>query len=206
MERATSASHLRAVDGGGRTPDPSEAELVRRAAGGDGGAWTRLYQDNFQRLYSDLLHHVYDRATAEELCQEAFAAALLALPRFDGRVAFRTWLRGVAQNLVRKHWRSLERRGRAFRKLEADVRDERPTDPEQHHMRDAQADALAAVLEELPTAQREVFILRDVQGVPVDEVAQILSLSPGNVRVRANRARAKIREGLQRLGWLGSTS
>ncbi len=61
---------------------------------------------------------------------------------------------------------------------------------------------LEAILVELPAPLRETFIMRDVQGLPVEEVAERLGTTPGNVRVRANRARAKIRERLEELGWL----
>lgn len=182
---------------------PVEAELIARAVAGDAGAWTRLYQDNFQTLYTDVLYLVHVPAIAEELTQESFAAALVALSRFDGARPFRTWLRGVAHNLVRHHWRKHSRRARAYQRFGDTVSaGAGPTTLERQHLDERRADVLEEVLAELSPSYREVFVLRDVQGLTVEEVAERLEISPGNVRVRANRARARIRAELTRLGWI----
>ena len=206
MASRTTAPHLRAVPAQGE-PDGAalEDELVARAQDGDGRAWARLYQTHFDRVYRDLFYQVGNPAEAEELVQETFAMALRGLSGFDGRSSFVTWLRGIGHNLVRKHWRTRERRGRAYDRLE---RTQAATgtggaDPEAKHLRDQRAQVLQSALQTLPTSLREVFILRDVQGIPVEDVAARLQISAGNVRVRANRARGKIKEELTRLGWLG---
>lgn len=197
-------------------PDPDSAQqplsaaevdeiLVGRAQRGDGNAWARLYQRHFDAVYKDVLYMVEQSATAEELVQEAFAAALVSLQRFDGRASIRTWLRGIAQNLVRKHWRSHSRRGRAYDRAEREAPLLGPRtgdDPESSHLRERRARVLSEVLATLPDPLREVFVMRDVQGLPVEEVADLLKISAGNVRVRANRARGRIRDELTRLGWL----
>lgn len=193
------------ADDGATAPEDLDLLLVERARTGDGAAWARLYQRHFDAAYRDVLFMVEQSATAEEVVQEAFAAALVSLNRFDGRSAFRTWLRGIAQNLVRKHWRSRERRGRAYDKVERDARTFGPRavdDPEATHVRDRRAQVLSEILEMLPASLREVFVMRDVQGLEVDDVAGRLRISPGNVRVRANRARSRIRDELSRRGWL----
>lgn len=202
--RRTTAPHLRPVadDGVDRSGDV-ETTLIARAIAGDGRAWTRLYQDHFQGLYTDLLYLVGEPAAAEELSQDTFAAALVSLRRFDSRASFSTWLRGVGHNLVRKHWRTKARRGRAYSRLGSGSPSSDPSaDPEGHHVQDRQAEVLAAVLEELPDSLREVFVMRDVQGLSPEEIAARLRLRPGNVRVRCNRARKRIRAELARLGWI----
>lgn len=176
-------------------------ELVGRAREGDGQAWARLYQEHHRRLYTDLMYLLDDPAAAEELCQETFAEALVSLRRFDGRSSFETWVRKIGHNLVRKHWRKHARRGRAYDKVAREPRRE-PRSPESYHLQDQRAEVLSQVLELLPISLREVFILRDVNGVDVGEVAQRLDISEGNVRVRANRARKRIRTELANLGWL----
>src|SRR5690606_42029329 len=70
------------------------------------------------------------------------------------------------------------------------------------HLQERRAEILEPLLAELPDTRREVFVLRDVQGLDVPEVAQRLGITPGNARVRANRARAQLREHLAALGWL----
>jgi RNA polymerase sigma-70 factor (ECF subfamily) len=184
-------------------PNPDEV-LVVRAQRGDGEAWARLYQRHFDVVYRDVLFMVEQAATAEEIVQEAFAAALVSLTRFDGRASVRTWLRRIAQNLVRKHWRSHTRRNRAYARVQ---RESEPVlhavgDPEAAHVRDRRAQALTEALTQLPDSLREVFVLRDLQALPVEDVAERLQITPGNVRVRANRARNRIREVLAEQGWL----
>lgn len=71
--------------------------------------------------------------------------------------------------------------------------------------RKARARALSHAIEELPSALRETFVLRDVQGLPVDEVAQRLGTTSGNIRVRATRARAKLRSILVEMGAMEAT-
>jgi RNA polymerase sigma-70 factor (ECF subfamily) len=197
-------AHLRPVPTEADAP-AVEDELVARARQGDGRAWARLYQRHFDRVYRDLFFQVEDATVAEELVQETFAKALVGLDRFDGRSSLLTWLRGIGQNLVRKHWRGRARRGRAYEGLANTYRAGPRTapDPETSHLRDQRARVLSEALETLPASLREVFVMRDVQGLEVDDVAQRLEISAGNVRVRANRARAKLREELTRLGWLG---
>jgi RNA polymerase sigma-70 factor, ECF subfamily len=183
----------------------ADAALLERASAGDSRAWTRLYQSHFDRLYRDVAFLVGAGGATEEIVQETFAIAWTKLAGFDGRSSFATWLRGIAHNLVRRHWRTRERRGRAYEKLAqiADGVAPRDRDPEGTHLQDERAQALEVVLETLPAALREAFILCDVQGLPPQEVADRLGITNGNVRVRAARARQQIREALQRMGWLG---
>lgn len=214
MRSSSSHDHLRAVPTPGQhdpgevaAPDDTELErrLLARAIEGDAPAWARLYQSHFDHVYRDVLYLVQVPATAEEIVQESFAIALTGLRRFDGRSSFVTWLRGIAHNLVRKHWRSHTRRGRAFSRLEQACDRAAPRaadDPEASHLQSQRAQALSAALDTLPDSLRETFVMRDVQGLSVDDVATRLQTTAGNVRVRANRARARIRAELARLGWL----
>jgi RNA polymerase sigma-70 factor, ECF subfamily len=185
--------------------DGPEAALLERAQHGDARAWTRLYQSHFDRLYRDVAFLVGANGATEEIVQETFAIAWTKLKTFDGRSSFATWLRGIAHNLVRHHWRTHERRGRAYERLAQISDSAAPSerDPERAQLQDERAEALQAVLETLPAALREAFVLCDVQGLAPQEVADRLGISNGNVRVRAARARAQIRETLQRMGWLG---
>ncbi|MEX1362441.1 MAG: RNA polymerase sigma factor [Nannocystaceae bacterium] len=204
MPSADNIHHLRPVPRADGPNDDLEAVLIARARGGDGRAWARLYQRHFDTVYRDLYYQLGNAGVAEELVQETFAQALVGLPRFDGRSSLVTWLRGIGQNLVRKHWRGDTRRDRAYTRLADDPQSVPGSelDPEQSHLRTQRARVLEDALQTLPPSLREVFVMRDVQGLSVPEVAERLSISEGNVRVRANRARAKIRNELTRLGWL----
>lgn len=177
--------------------------LVARARDGDTDAWARLYQEEFDGLYRHIGYLTHDPVVAEDLVQEAFARALANLRRFDGRSTFSTWLHGIAINVVRKHWRGSSRRDRAYKRLEQHVAiRSRTGDPETSHLGKQRARVLLEVIETLPPKLREAYVLCDLRQLPRDQAAAQLSITPGNLSVRATRARARIRDELVRLGWL----
>jgi RNA polymerase sigma-70 factor (ECF subfamily) len=75
-------------------------------------------------------------------------------------------------------------------------------DPERNLQRDRRAAALLDALESLPPHLREAFTYCDLQGVPIERAAEELGIKPGNLRVRAHRARARIRKQLIADGWI----
>ncbi|EDM81038.1 hypothetical protein PPSIR1_25701 [Plesiocystis pacifica SIR-1] len=190
------------------------ARLVERARARDTRAWARLYQGCFPGLMRHVTFMVVDVNVAEDLCQETFAVAFANIDRFDPQAlpdlavdqAFAAWVRGIAQNLVRKHWRKRERQGRAFARLEVVVDRSAPARTQVETLeRERQADALAAALEQLPPNLREAFILSDLRGLGASEAAAALGISAGNFRVRASRARSRLRELLTRAGAMEPT-
>lgn len=186
-------------------PGDREAALLERARAGDVEAWSRLYQEHFDRVFRHVTYLTGDTHAAEDLVQETFARAFVGLAQFEARASFSSWLRGIAVNIVRKHWRSRYRGDQAMSRLEAASRDlaaGADADPEGGHLRRRRAEVLLAVLETLPAPLREAFVLCDLQDMPVQAAAAELGVSPGNLRVRATRARARIRDELVRLGWL----
>lgn len=183
-------------------PPAPEAALVERARRGDVDAWARLYQDNFDALYRHVAYLVGEPHATEDLVQETFAQAVVGLRQFTGRSSVQTWLRGIAQNLVRRHWRSRSRGSRALDRLEHMTHAAPDSTLEGAYLRQRHAEVLIHVLDTLPTALREAFILCDLREVPLPEAAADLGISLNNLRVRATRARARIRDELARLGWV----
>jgi RNA polymerase sigma-70 factor (ECF subfamily) len=189
----------------GPPADTGEAALVTRARGGDIEAWSRLYQEHFDRVFRHIAYLTGDTQAAEDLVQETFARAFVGLSGFTGEGNFIGWLRGIAVNVVRKHWRSHYRGTRAMDRLEqmaAGTTAGPDADPEGSHLRQRRAEVLLAILDTLPAPLREAFVACDLQEQPVQQAAAELGVSPGNLRVRATRARARIRSELVRLGWL----
>jgi RNA polymerase sigma-70 factor (ECF subfamily) len=182
-----------------------EARLVERARAGDAAAWSRLYQRHFDSVFRHVRYLTGSTDLAEDLTQEAFAHALVSLSRFRGEASFSTWLHKIALNVVRKHWRWRRNTDAAHERLaRANELRARPVgDPDGHTVRKARAAALYAILDAMPDHLREVFVLRDLEGVPQAEIAARLEISDGNAAVRATRARAHVRRELERLGWLG---
>lgn len=185
-------------------PDPRELTQIERARGGDAAAWSQLYHEHFQRILKYVAYLAGDVQAAEDLVQETFARAYVGLTRFEPHAPFVGWLRGIALNVVRRHWRSQRRGDQAMAHLEwmrqgAAVGE---PDPEGAHLRRQRAEVLLAILETLPESLREAYVLSDMHEMSAVEAAAELGLTPGNLRVRATRARARIRDELIRLGWV----
>lgn len=187
-------------------PAASEAELLERllsrARRGDTQAWARLYQAHFDAIHRHATYLVGDPSLGEDLVQDVFAQAMVSIARYDGRSSFLGWLRGITSNIARMHWRSQSRRRSAYDRLNRSPTDRARSLPDEAHVQAKQAEALLAALEILPANLREAFVLLDLQERDADEVAAELGLSVGNLRVRASRARGRVREILDRQGWL----
>lgn len=163
------------------------------------------------------LARVASRALAEEVVQEAWLTVLRDLDRFEGRSAFRTWVFGIVVNLARAQARTErravalpdEQRGGA---VEA-ARFRPPGERWAGHWHvppqawsSAEDDAIAAerrevvlrAIAELPPRQREVLVLRDVEGCSAPETCNILRLTDTNQRVLLHRARSHVRSALER--------
>ncbi len=213
---AQPGSHLRPVPAPGHpghpgtvgepAARPSSLELVARAQAGEMAAWSRLYQDNFERIYRHVRALTGESHVSEELVQETFVQALLKISSFDGRSAFSTWLHGVAINVVRNHWRSQKSTAKAHARLEIVRSMDAPGDePGAAVHRQQRVKALYAALELLPDPLRVAFVLRDLEGLSPEEAAARLEISPGNLAVRATRARQRIRKQLVAWGVLSES-
>jgi len=201
MARAANAGAANANDGS--VEAHSTEALVTRAQRGDVEAWALLYEKHFQGVYRHICYLTGDPLLAEDLVQEAFARAMTSATGYDGRASFVTWLRGIALNVVRMHWR----RARITDRVQGDLRVLHKVapaagTPEQLHLQDERMQAIYEILATLPTHLREAFVLRELEGLPTREAAQQLGISAGNVAVRATRARQRIRKDLGRRGWL----
>jgi RNA polymerase sigma-70 factor (ECF subfamily) len=181
------------------------ARLVEAARAGDLDAWARLYQDTFDALVRHVCFLIGDATAAEDLVQDVYARAITHIEQYDRRASFVGWLRGIALNVVRMYWR----RSRTADRIHDRLREvalvttggaAMPVD--RIHQQDARMRLVYEILGTLPEKLREAFVLRELEGLPPEEAAAQLGISPGNLAVRASRARAKIRHQLEKLGWM----
>jgi RNA polymerase sigma-70 factor (ECF subfamily) len=150
----------------------------------------------------------------EEVVQEAFAAALEALPRFRGRSRVKTWLFSILHNKVSDHIAARSRARGREESLDEDplagAFDERGAwkQPPADRLPGPEAKAYGAELREslseavgrLPQKQRQVFLLRDVRGFTGQEACNILAIKPTHQRVLLHRARLALRAALLEAG------
>jgi len=173
-----------------------EKKLVRLAQDGSEEAFASLVRTYQARVYSMALHFTRNREVADDLAQEVFLKAYLALPKFRFHSEFGTWLYRIAVNHIKDY---LRRKGRAKEVPLDDVREiasageEETLVRERERSEEARRGLVLKVLEALPEKYRVIVTLRDIQGMPYDEIAAVLKISPGTVDSRLHRARKMLR-------------
>lgn len=175
--------------------EPSEEMLVERAAAGDRAAFGQLVTSHADRLFASLRRFGLDDAEAQEVAQETFLRAWRALPGFEGRSRFSTWLYRIGFNEAQ---RRLSRRPAADAVISTDEHpgdeqaDERPGPAAR-----AESDELRAVLVralgELSLDLRAPVVLRDIEGLSTQEAASVLELGEAAFKSRLHRGRLALR-------------
>ena len=175
-----------------------DRKLIELAQEGSEECFSELVRMYQSKVFSMALNFTRDRETADDLSQEIFLKAYLALPKFRFGSKFGTWLYRVALNHVRDFLRkkgrikelSLEEIG------EISVSDGGIEKREKEREEERMKRLLHAHVETLPAKYRIVLTLRDIQGLPYDEISRVLKVSPGTVDSRLHRARKMLRKKL----------
>ena len=176
-----------------------EHNLIQAARNGDQAAFGELVRQYQKRVFALAVRMCPTPELAEEAAQEAFLAAWQGLPFFRGDSAFATWLYRLTSNacvdLLRKENRH---QGPSLddETVSAEVPDPTPT-PEKAV---EQQEEIERGLSALSPEHREVLILREIQQLSYDEIADVLSLDLGTVKSRINRGRRQLREFLLKQG------
>lgn len=177
----------------------SDKKLVERVQKGDKGAFDVLVLKYQHKIVNLVMRYVRDPELSQDIAQEAFIKAYRALPRFRGDSAFYTWMYRIAVNTAKNHLAAQRRRPMD---IELDLQD-----PEQYdlHAKLKETDtpegvtisnelqqtverAIAALPEDLRTA----IVLRELEGMSYEEIAQTMECPVGTVRSRIFRARDAI--------------
>jgi RNA polymerase sigma-70 factor (ECF subfamily) len=167
--------------------DPDAQQV--RAAQHDIRAFAPLYEAYFDRIYRYCLRSLRDPELAADATSETFIKALKALPRYRSR-SFRSWLFTIAHNVIV----DTVRRRRPATSLDTigPLSDHAPTPEEAYVAREA-AGPVADALTRLPDKQRDIVELR-IAGLSGQEIAEVLGMSVGAVRVAQFRAYSRLRE------------
>jgi RNA polymerase sigma-70 factor, ECF subfamily len=188
------------------TQDDSDQQLVERVQAGDKAAFDLLVRKYQHRVLKLVSRFVPDAAEAEDVAQEAFIKAYRALASFRGDGAFYTWLYRIAINTAKNALVSNRRRPVDF---DLDLQD-----PEQYdrHARLKDGDTPEGVLlteeirnvveramEQLPEDLRTAIVLRELEGLSYEEIAEAMDCPVGTVRSRIFRAREAIDKKLKPL-------
>jgi RNA polymerase sigma-70 factor, ECF subfamily len=196
-----------------RRPDPAaaaEAELVARLRRGDEAAFVALAGRHQAAMLRLAATFVPSAAVAEEVVQDTWVAVLRGVDGFAGRSSFKAWLLGILVNRAKstgmREARSLPigDAGPAADRSRFDAAGAWMSPP-RHWIEDSEDRLLAKGLRErlelalrrLPTRQRAIVILRDIDGLSSEEVCGVLGITAGNQRVLLHRARGHLREAVE---------
>jgi len=202
-------------------PKTDEMLLVRLRAGEE-GAFDELVNKHHGPLIRMAMGHVADREMAEEVVQDTWMAVIESLDRFEGRSSLRTWIFGILIHKAKDRG-IREKRHTTFSEIVSyDDGSEETVDPSRFQqsgewdghwvfppqpwdeqtpeklLASQQAvNAMNQAIEALPMTLKEVLILRDVEGVEVKEVCELLKITETNLYVRLHRARERIRQAVE---------
>jgi len=186
----------------------SDSILVAKAKAGDYRAFEELVRRHEQWLYSLAYRLLRHRQDAEDVVQNTFLRALERLSSLQEASAFPAWLKRMATNCALD---TLRRKSKALSLEEATEENDEGVIPHPEYIADWRGDPrrlyeqkelrrmLAEAIATLEEKYRLVFVLRDLEGVSTQEVAEVLGISEANVKVRLLRARLYLRERLTRI-------
>lgn len=187
--------------------DLGDEALLRAYQGGDTAAFEVLLIRYRRPLFSFLLRSVRDRGRAEELYQDVWMRVIERCDEFRGDAKFSTWLYTIARNRSVDHQRKMVFRRHASLEATAPGSSqslgERVPSPgpstDRLAMRGTLRTRIAAAVEELPEEQREVFLMRQLQGLAFKEIAEVIGVSANTVKSRMRYALERLQHGLSDL-------
>ncbi len=201
-----------------RTLPADDLGLVRSLRDGDEEAFVELVEAWGAAMLRAALVHVSSRAVAEEVVQESWVTVLRHLARFEGRSSLRTWVLGIVINVARARGRAERRCTPTDEALDAPgpllapgrfrpAGDEWPRHwaigptpwptPEQELLAGETRRVILDAVAQLPPRQREVLVLRDIEGLPAQETCSMLAIGDANQRVLLHRARSRVRRAIE---------
>jgi len=183
------------------TQDPIES-LIQRCLKGDQAAWDLIVRQYWRKVFNVAYKFVGKHDEAEDLAQDIFLKIFKSLDTFDRRANFQTWLISVSRNLCIDHYRSV-RKERETIDRDVDANELAPAAREPGPIAALeQADRVALLrkaLAALPATLRTAVLMRDIQELSYQEIADKLRLPEGTVKSRINRGRTELARQVKKL-------
>ena len=184
---------------------PPDPELIGALRRGDEAVFAALldaYSPALLRLAQTM---VPSRAVAEEVVQDTWVAVIRGIASFEGRSSLKTWIFRVLANTAMTSGRKEHRSAPLGDRFLPEAHDQWPGHwaiapaewPEDRVLAGEAREVMLAAIRDLPASQREVIVLRDIEGWNSEEVCEALELSPGNQRVLLHRARTAVRAAVE---------
>ena len=183
----------------------SDMDILSLVSAGDVDAYGKIVGRYNGRLYNFIYRFVGDRETAEDIVQETFLRAFRKRKEYRAIANFSTWLFTIAGNLAkselrrRKRWRlfSIDRDEESDTGMDLPDVSALPDKVAESSLADVQ---IQQAIGSLPANYRQVILLRDVQGMSYQEIAEIVDCPVGTGKSRVNRARLKLQQKLKNEG------
>jgi RNA polymerase sigma-70 factor (ECF subfamily) len=180
------------------TPD----SLIEQCLSGDQAAWDTVVRQNWRKVFNVAYKFVGKHDEAEDLTQDIFLKIFKALASFDRRANFQTWIISISRNLCIDHYRSVRKERQTIAR-EVDAADLQPVSSDRGPYAAAEHQDLRVLLRQalqvLPVTLRTAVVLRDLQELSYQEIADRLGLPEGTVKSRINRGRLELARQLKRL-------
>ena len=206
MSVATPTATMETYSEMGKTEEldlAQEREIVLRCQNGDADAMGTLivrYQHWVYNIAYGILGHHQD---AEDAAQDAFVSAWENIGRFQFRSRFSTWLYRIVKNKCLNHIDQYQRR----KTDPTEIDDSQPwvpldtTTPEEQALRNEEKEIVHTALAKLKPSYREILVLRELQDLTYEEIAEILGCTLGRVKSRLHEARKALKKELERVEW-----
>lgn len=181
-----------------------DALVVEKVIGGDAASYELLIRKYQSKLFSTVLHMVKNRELAEDIVQESFLRAFRKLDTLNNRSQFYPWIKRIALNMALNHFEKEKR----VLDVESDDDDESSffenissgESPEELTLKEEMKRYVRMFVDSLPDRLRVVIILREVEDMSYEEIAEMLNIPLGTVRSRLFNARNIIKERLIKQG------
>ncbi len=176
-----------------------EKILVELAQNGDEAAFTQIVREYSDRLYTLLIRLLRNHQEAEDALQETFITMVNKIQDYQGRSSLYTWLYRIATNTAlmrlrkRKTWDISIDESTMHEEVHNNTILPFPDRPDQNLDKKEMKTIIDESVQKLPPDYRSVFILRDIENVPIKEASEILGISTENVKTRLRRARIALR-------------
>lgn len=178
-----------------------EARIIKRAKNGSESDFETLILSCQGKAYSIAYRYLNNQEDAMDALQESFIKAYRSLATFKGNSSFQTWIYRIVVNTCYDMLRKKKSRIQAESLYKSDGDEEymielpdQDKGPEELALDREESRDIFRVLEMLPLDQKEIILLRDVEGYSYEEIVVILSITMGTVKSRISRARLRLRE------------
>jgi RNA polymerase sigma-70 factor (ECF subfamily) len=181
----------------------TDEQVVGQILSGHTALFEILMRRHNERMYRVARSIVRDESEAEDVMQQAYVNAYASLRQFAGKARFSTWLTRIAVNesMARARRRARHESYDELSNVEPFMAEQSPGDPERQAFSGELRELLEWAIDKLPDGGREVFVLREVEGLSTAEVAAALSISEDVVKTRLSRAKTALRRSvIQRTG------